>query len=270
MQLPPLAQAQEAEELLVRPLAQLRLGQLLVRIAIGLPQLEDADEFRLRVGELRMRGIGGGARIGGTLARVLDAEEAGDHQHLAQHAMRVRGHQHARQLHVHRQLRHRASDRGELALRIDRTEFVQLLPAIGDRARVRRLQEREILDVAEAERQHAQDHPGQCRAADFRIGEFGSRGEIRFRIQADAGAGRDAAAAAGALVGAGLRHVFDVQAIQLLPRTVALDPRHPGIDHVMDARHRQRGFRHVGGQHDPPLRPGLEHPVLLLRRQPRV
>ena len=172
MQLPPFAQAQEAEEIAIRPFAQLRLGHVLVRGAIGVPQLEDADEFRLAIRELRMRGIGGGARVGRAFARVLDAEKTGDHQHFAQHAVRVRGHQHAREFHVDRQLRHRATDGGQLAVRIDRAEFVQLLPAIGNRTRVGRLQERELFDIAQAQRQHAQDHPGQRGAADFRIGEF--------------------------------------------------------------------------------------------------
>ena len=73
MQFPPFAQAQETEELLVRPFAQLRLGQVFVRLAIGLPELEDADEFGLGIRELRMRGIGGSARIRGAFARILDA-----------------------------------------------------------------------------------------------------------------------------------------------------------------------------------------------------
>ncbi len=270
MQLPPFAQAQEAEELLVGPLAQLRLGQVFVRLPIRLPELEDADEFRLGIGELRMRGIGGGARIRRSLARVLDAEETGDHQHLAQHAVRVGGDQHARQLHVDRQLRHRPADGRELAVCVHRAELVQLLPAIGDCARIRRFQERERLDIAQTEGQHPQDHAGQRGATDFRIGERGARGEIGLGIQADAGTGGDAAATTGALVGACLADRFDVQAVELLARAVALDAGDAGIDHVMDARHGQRGLGDVGRQHDPPLRAGVEHAVLVLGRQPRV
>ena len=80
----------------------------------------------------------------------------------------------------------------------------------------------------------------------------------------------DAAAAALALVGAGLGDRLDVQAVELLPRRIALHPRRAGVDHVADARHRQRGFRDVGGQHDAPLRAGLEHAVLVARGQARV
>ncbi len=61
-----------------------------------------------------------------------------------------------------------------------------------------------------------------------------------------------------------------MQAVQLVARAVALDAGETRIDHVTDARHRQRSFRHVGGQHDAPVRPGVEHPVLVLVGQPRV
>ena len=103
MQLAPFAHAQEAQEIPLAPVAQLRLGQVFVRLTIGLPQLEDADEFRTRVGELCMRVVGGFAGFGGTFARILDAEEGRDDGHVPQGSVAVRGHQHARQLHVHGQ-----------------------------------------------------------------------------------------------------------------------------------------------------------------------
>src|SRR3546814_1038429 len=53
VQLAPLAHAQEAQEVAVAPLAQLRLGHVLVRDAVGVPEPEDADELGLRVAELR-------------------------------------------------------------------------------------------------------------------------------------------------------------------------------------------------------------------------
>src|SRR3546814_1419302 len=69
-----------------------------------------------------------------------------------------------------------------------------------------------------------------------------------------AGAGRNAPASALALVGAGLADRFDVQAVELETRAVALHARQSRVDHVMDARHRQRGLGDVGRQHDAPLR----------------
>ena len=265
MQFAPFAQAQEAEEVLVRPLAQLRLGQLLVRLAIGLPELEDADKLGFGVRELRMGVVGRRARVGGALARVLDAEEAGDDQHLVQAAMPLRGHQHAGELHVDRQPRHAATDRGELALLVDGPQLGQLLPAVGDGARIGWFEKWKRLDAAQPQRQHAQDHARKRGAADLRIGVGRARGEIAFGIQPVAGARRDAPAAPLALVGAGLADRFDVQAIELLPRTVALDPRQPRVHHVMDARHGERGLGHVGGQHDPSLRARVEDAILVAR-----
>ncbi|MCW0460030.1 hypothetical protein NB717_001098 [Xanthomonas sacchari] len=257
------------------PVAQLGLGQVLVRLPVTVPQAQDADEFRARIGELGMRVVGGLARLRRALARVLDAQERGDHQHRSQAAVLLRRHQHPRQFHVHRQPRHLAADLGQLAQAMavrlaDRPQLHQLLPAIGHRTLVRRLQKREILDPSQPQLQHAQDHPGQAGAADLRIGELRPRRKIRLGVQPVADALGDAAAAALALVGAGLRDRFDVQAIELLPRAVALDPRIAGIDHVADARHRQRGFGDVGGQHQAPPRPGVEHPVLVGVGEPRV
>ena len=58
-----------------------------------------------------------------------------------------------------------------------------------------------------------------------------------------------------------------MQPIEFLPWAVALYPRESGIDHEMNARHRQRGFGDIGRQHDAPLRAGIEHTVLIARRQ---
>src|SRR5690606_28450379 len=82
MQFAPFAHAQEAQEMLLAPLAQLRLGQVLVRLAIGLPQFQDPDELALGIGEQRMRVVGRGALVGGPLTRILDPQERGDRQHL--------------------------------------------------------------------------------------------------------------------------------------------------------------------------------------------
>ncbi len=217
-----------------------------------------------------MRAVGRATRFGWAFARVLDAQERGDHQHRPQAAGSLRGHQHARQLHVHRQACHLLADGGHAPLGVDRAQFGQLLPAIGHRTLVRRFQERELFDAAQAQLQHAQDHPGQAGAADFRIGELGPRLEIGLGVQAVADTLGDTAAATLALIGASLRDRLDVQTVQLVARTVALDAGKARIDHVADAWHRQRGFRHIRGQHDAAVRAGVEHPVLVLVGQARV
>ena len=270
MQFAPLAHAQEAQEMAPAPVAQLRLGQVFMGLPIGIPQAQHADELGAAIGELRVRGVGGAARVGRSLARILDTQERRDHQHRPQAAGGLRGHQHAGQFHVHRQPCHLPADRGQAALAVDRAQLGQLLPAIGDGALVGRLQERKVLDPAQAQLQHAQDHPGQAGAADLRIGELRARLEIGFAVQAVADAFGHAPAAALALVGAGLRDGLDMQAVELVARAVALDAGEARIDHVADARHGQRGLGHVGGQHDAPVRPRVEHAVLVLVGQARV
>ena len=88
-------------------------------------------------------------------------------------------------------------------------------------------------------------------------------------VQADADAVGDAAAAAGALVGRGLADRLDLQLLDLVAVAVALDARQAGVDHVADARHRERGLGDVGRQHDAACRCRLEHAVLLGLRQAR-
>ena len=80
----------------------------------------------------------------------------------------------------------------------------------------------------------------------------------------------DAPAAALALVGRCLRDRLDRQPLHLEPVAVAGDPGGAGVDHVLDARHGQRGLGDVGGQHDPAPAVRLEDPVLLGRGQPGV
>ena len=270
VQLAPFAHAQEGQEIPATPVAQLALGQVLVGLAVGVPQTQDADELRTPVGKLGMGVVGGFAGLGRALAWVLDAQERGNGDHRRQAVVRVRGHQHPCQLHVHRQPRHLLADRGEPALLVHRAQLHQLLPAIGNGALVRCFQEREILDAAQPQLQHAQDHPGQRGTTDFRIGELGPGLEVGLGVQAHAHTLGDAAATALALVGAGLGDVLDVQAVQLLPWAVALDPRLARVDHITDARHGERGLGHVGGQHDAPPALGIEHPVLVGHRQPRI
>ena len=139
---------------------------------------------------------------------------------------------------------------------VHRAQFVEQLVAVGDGAARRRLDEGKVFHRAQVQRLHAQDHAGQRRAQDFRIGEARPAGEVLLVVQPDADAVGHAAAAAGALVGRGLADRLDQQLLDLAAEAVALDARRAGVDHVADARHGERGFGHVGGQHDAPRRCG--------------
>jgi hypothetical protein len=161
------------------------------------------------------------------------------------------------------------ADAGELVGVVHRAQFGQQLVAVGDGAALRRLQEREVLHRAQVQRLHAQDHARQRAAQDFGVGEARPAVEAGLVVQADADAVGHAAAAAGALVGRRLADGLDQQLLHLAAEAVALDARRAGVDDVADARHRQRGFGHVGGQHDAALAVRLEDAVLLGLRQAR-
>jgi len=128
---------------------------------------------------------------------------------------------------------------------------VQERDAVAHLAAVGRVEERELVDLAEPERLHLQDHRSEAGAQDLgvRIGRAGL--EVLRGVQADADAVRLAAAAALALVGGCLRDGFDRQSLDLQARAVAADPRGARIDDRADARHRQRRLGDVRRQHDP-------------------
>ena len=235
--------------------------------AISLPEIEDTDKFRARIGKFGMSLIGRLALISRALARVLDAEKGGNHQHLTQDAMFTRSHEHACQGHIDGPARHGAADGCQMPLSIHGAQFLQLLPAIVDGALVGHFQEGKFFDTPQAQRQHAQDHPSQGCAQDFRIGIRRPRLEIGFVVEAKTHTRRGTATTPGPLVGAGLADRFDVQTIQFSAHAVTLDPRQSGIDHVTDTRYCERSFRDIGGQHDTAFRSGSEDAILIPRRQ---
>ena len=82
-------------------------------------------------------------------------------------------------------------------------------------------------------------------------------------VQANADAVGHPATPSGALVGRTLADGLDQQLLHLASKTVALDARRAGVNHVPCARHRERGLGHVGGQHDAPTGVAVKNPVLL-------
>ena len=117
MQFAPFAHAQIGKKARAAPVAQFRLGEILVRECVRVPQIQHADEVRLGVDELRMRGIRSGARIGRPFARVLDAQEGDQDQQLMLDAKTLRLDQHARQGDIDRQRGHLPANFGQLILR---------------------------------------------------------------------------------------------------------------------------------------------------------
>ena len=274
MDVAPLAHAARRDEVLAQQRLLLAHAQLVFAVAAAavlepLPELQVADELGLLVVELAMRSVGRGLLLDGPVAHVLHAEGAGDDQHLGQRLAAARLEDHAAHARVQRQLRQLAADGGQLVGLVDGAELGQQLVAVGDGAPRRRLEEGEVLDRAQAQRLHAQDHAGERRAQDLRIGEARPAGKVLLVVQPDADAVGDAPAAAGALVGRGLADGLNQQLLDLVAVAVALDARRAGIDHVADARHRQRGLGDVRRQHDAARAVRLEDAVLLGLAQSR-
>ena len=142
--------------------------------------------------------------------------------------------------------------------------------AVAHRPAIRGVQEREVLDGAQAQGRHLQDDAGQRRAQDLRFRETRAREVVGLGEQADCHTLRDSAASARALVRAGLADRLDRQALHLRLVGIAGNARQTRVDDVADARHRQRRLRHVRRQDHAAQAVRLEHAMLLGRRQPRV
>ena len=95
---------------------------------------------------------------------------------------------------INRQPREVVAEPRECALFIQRAEFLEQRVAAGDGGGRGRIDKRKRLDVAQAERLHAQNDLGQVGALDFRLRERRPRVEILLRIEPDANAVLHAAA----------------------------------------------------------------------------
>src|SRR5204862_2726623 len=152
----------------------------------------------------------------------------------------------------------------------DGTDLLNQCVDVGDCARRRRIEEAKLLDVAQAEALCPQDYRREGRAQQLRIWECRTLLEVLLGIQANADALRNASATPGALVGCRPGDRLDAQHLHLVAIAVSLYPGKTGIDDVPDARHRERGFRDVGGEYDAALASGPEYAVLIRGGTPRI
>ena len=97
------------------------------------------------------------------------------------------------------------------------------------------------------QRLHAQNHASERAAQNLRVGKARPAVKVFLVIQPNADAVGHPAAAPGALVGRRLADRLHQQLLDLAAKTVALHARGPGVDHVADAGHGERGLGHVGG-----------------------
>ena len=244
-------------------------GGTAARLLQPLPELEVAAEFALVVIELGVLLVGLLLGVHGAVAHILQAQGAGDDQHLAEGAARARFEDHAAHARVQRQLGQFAPHGRELVLVVHRAQFIEQLVAVGNRPARGRVDERKVLHHTQVQRLHAQDHARQRGTQDFRVGEARSAREVFLVVEPDADAIGHAAAAPGALVGRRLADGLDQQLLHLATQTVALDARRACVNDVSDARNGKRGLGHVGGQHDAPPGVAVEDAVLLGLAQAR-
>ena len=256
MQILPFADAEVVEELALAGAAELVAGQFLSFLLKVAPQCEVAHEVGPWHDEPLVRGVGSLAMIAGPLTDVGNRQCGGNDQNVGETTGFVCGDQHARDPRLDRDARHRASDRCQsrcgvgLVGRRDRTELGENSDAVADSARVGRLDEGEVGDVAEPQRRHLQDDRGEVGAEDLGVGEGGAGVEVGLAVQADADAGGNSPAPPGALAGARLRDRFDRKSMDLGARRVSRDACGARVDDVADARDGQRCLGDVGGQHD--------------------
>ena len=259
----PLGHAREAQEAGLAELAQRVLAGRL-RIRRGPPDLQQAEEVGIRGGEGLVRRLGQLAFLLGPFARIRDAEPGGKDEHVGQAALLTRLQEHAAQGRIQRQARQLAAGRGHCVRVVHGPQLAQQVVARPDGRADRRIEERKALDLAEPERLHAQDHLRQVGALDLRLGEARALEKILLGVEPDADAVLDAPGAAGALVGAALRHGLDRQALGARARVVAAHARQAGVDDVADPGQGDRGLGHVGRHDDAALRAGGEHALLLV------
>ncbi|CCJ85820.1 putative periplasmic protein kinase ArgK and related GTPases of G3E family [Cronobacter dublinensis 582] len=253
----PLAHAQIVKVIGAAQTAELVRGERLLLLAEVVPQVHERQEIGLFIVEAAVFFIGRLLFIQRALARILNRERRGNNHRLTHAAVLLRLQHHARQTRVHRQLRKLTAQRRELIdrrlrVRGNGPELFQQAYAILNIALVRRFDKRERRDIAQTQRGHLQNNGRQVGAQDFRVGKFRAREEVVFGIQPDTDAFRDAAAAPFTLVGGGLGDRLNRQALHFGAIAVTADARGAGVDDIFNARHGQRGFRYVRGEHNAP------------------
>jgi hypothetical protein len=168
-----------------------------------LPQLQIASEFALFVIKLLVRCVGLLLCLHGAVAYVLHRQRRRDDQRLVQRLARTGFQQHATHARVQGQLRQLHAQGRQLVRVVHRAQFIEQLVAVGNGAARGALQEWKVLDDAQMQRLHPQNHASQRAAQDFRIGKPVTPGKVFIVVETNANAVGDASAPPRALVGGG-------------------------------------------------------------------
>ncbi len=128
----------------------------------------------------------------------------------------------------------------------------------------------ERLGLAQLQVRHLQDDRREVRPEQLGLGELIASLVIGLVIETHTHARRDSTTPTGALVRAGLGDGLDEQAVDLGARVVPLHAGAARVHDRFDVGDRQRGLGHIGRDDDPRPPAGLEHPLLLRRREAGV
>ena len=197
----------------------------------------------------------------------------GDREHPVGDPVPLGHDEHLTQLRVHRELGHASPQLRELAAVVQGAQRVEHLERANERLGGRRVHKVEVNEVVDPERFEHQHDGAQIRALDLRDRVVLELVEVRpLGVQSEALARRDAAGAAGALVGTRLRHRRHDQTLHPRARVVRVLLGEAGVDHVDDVVDRDRRLRNVGRQHHLPRarRSGLEDFRLLIGGEGRI
>ncbi len=120
--------------------------------------------------------VGGLLELGGPLANVLDGQRRDDDKGFVKATVVLGFHQHPCHPRIHRNLGQLAADRRQfgvagLGTSRDGAEFLEESDSVLHGALVRRFDEGECRDVAQAEGRHLQDHGCEVGSQDLRFGE---------------------------------------------------------------------------------------------------
>ncbi len=204
------------------------------------------------------------------IARILQPERGGDGDHLAQCALIPATEDHSSESRIDREPAELLTELRQPSAVVEGAKLLEDPVAFIDRTLLRRIEERKALDVAETQRLHAQDHRRETDPLDLRIGVARAAVVVLLLVEPEAHATLGPPAPPLPLVGAGLRDWLDQELGDAGAHVVAVHARHARVDDVDDSRNRQRGLGDIGREHDAPLRHGLEHALLVGRRQPGV
>ena len=182
MRLLPLIHQWEGKEVLLAREFQFAAGEVFFELMKEIPNVEQRKKVGFFIGELFMRSIGGPLSFDRSHSRILNFQRRGDNQNLRQTVLIIGCENHASNSGVYRKPSQSPAHWSQPPVIVDRAKLKQRFESVPNRFRSGRIKERELVDLAELERQCLENDRSQIGPANLRDGELGSRFEILLRI----------------------------------------------------------------------------------------